>query len=86
MALALTGCATQDPLVRIEYVEVPVAVREKIPDAMLEPCIYDRPGKECGDRYCNGQLARMILDLSHHLARCNAQIEAIKLSGEGASQ
>lgn len=75
--MPLAGCAS-DPIVRTEYVDRPVTVRLSIPGGALAPCVYDRPAKGCGEYYCNGQLATMVIEYTRALSICNSQIDAMR--------
>lgn len=81
-ATIVTGCASPAPLIKTINVPVTKYVRQSIDQGLLKQCIVVEPDRACwreGKReFCNGQLTDMRASYAAALAKCNAQISAIR--------
>lgn len=79
---ALAGCAQDRVLIKPQVVEVPVYVREPIPDALTIPLRVNWPDGSCwtGTKrvLCNGQLASLLIDYREALEQCNADRKVLR--------
>lgn len=77
LALLLVGC-TPRTIVKTQTVEVPVYVQTHIDAGLLRRCLVTEPQPACNSRFCNGQLAEMIVTYRSALAQCDADKQAIE--------